>query len=558
MHTFNLGNWLVRTAMISVGFYLVATSWTASAAPALTIDQEQWIEDHLQSGDLIGLVVVSIDRDSEQFFSFGHTSAKDTRAPNESAQFEIGSITKAFTNLLLAELVTRGKLDYDTTIADVMTDLEFENPDIGRITLLELATHTSGLPRLPANMILSDNADPYADYDTAALRTGLQSARPGQELSKTYAYSNFGMGLLGHLLGIVEGGGYVKALKTHVLMPLGMETANFEDGEALVPGHHAGQRTSNWHLNALAGAGGLRASGLELARVFRPWLTEGTNALHHDVSADLEIAAATDTRYMKVTRVWHVVEVGDVRVFWHSGGTGGYRSFVGFNPSTGQGRVVLSNTDYDVTEFGLGLLAVERPEVAAAAQNHTGDGQDTYSDYHGHFAITPGFVLSIFQLRGQLVLQATGQQPVPLASSGEDRFNVSYVDAQLVFERDESGTVQRAILHQNGQIMPAERVDAPATIRTFTENEIEIDEDTLSIYEGEYDLAPGTLITVTRDGSKLLVRLEGQPKVRVFPFETDRFFYKVVNAQLTFNRKNGEIVSLTLHQNGIDQIVPRR
>lgn len=547
-------SWCISSRVTLMVLLLTAISWTASAT--LTIDQEQWIEDGLQSGDLIGLVVVSVDGDSEQYFSFGRTSEKDPRAPNESAQFEIGSITKAFTNLLLAELVAKGKLGYDTTIADVMTNMEFENQDVGRITLLELATHTSGLPRLPANLVPGNQLDPYADYDTVALRTGVQSTRAGQTLSKTYAYSNFGVGLLGHLLGVTDGGGYEQALKTHVLKPLGMETATFEDGEMLIPGHHAGQRTSNWHFTALSGAGSLRASGLELVRVFQPWLTPGTNVLRHDVSADLEIAAPTDNSYMKITPVWYVMEDGDNRVFWHNGGTGGYRSFAGFNPVTGQGRVVLSNTDYDVTEFGLGLLGIERPRLAEESRGRAGNDVEDFSEYHGHFALAPDFVLSVFQLRGQLVLQATGQQALPLAPSGEDRFNIRSVDAQLVFERDNSGTVQRVILYQNGQVMPGDRVDAAITIPVYSE--IEIDSGTLNIYLGEYDLAPEYVIEITRDGSQLIVRLTGQQGMPVFPFETDRFFYKAVNAQLTFNRENGEIVSLTLHQNGTNQTARKR
>jgi len=130
------------------------------------------------------------------------------------------------------------------------------------------------------------------------------------------------------------------------------------------------------------------------------------------------------------------------------------------------------------------------------------------------------------------------------------------VDAQLSFERDASGAVQRVVLRQNGNTMPGKRVDAPLAARTFTE--IDIDPSVLSDYTGIYKLAARVLFRVTEKNGQLMVRLTDQGTPRVFPFEQDRFFYKEVDAQLTFSRENGEVVSLTLHQNGLSQIAPKK
>ena len=348
-----------------------------AAEPAsLTAKQGQKIRAHLDNGDLVGLVVVSVTGDSVVHRSFEQVSIDDSDEIIASSQFEIGSITKAFTNLLLAELVAKGVVRYDTAVADVMTDVTFDNPAVGEVTLLQLATHTSGLPRLPANLISQDPSDPYKDYDVEALYEGVKTTRAGQQLNQQYAYSNFGAGLLGHLLGAADGTDYERALRAHVLEPLGMTTATFDDTESPVPGHS--MQTANWHLQALAAAGALRASGVELAKVLQPWLSPGFDSLQHDYSADLVVAASAGGN-ISISPVWHVVGADDSMVYWHNGGTGGYRSFVGFNPVTGKGRVVLSNSRFDVTQMGLQLLAAEPLERGQVRQNKS-SGTATTTD----------------------------------------------------------------------------------------------------------------------------------------------------------------------------------
>jgi len=387
-----------------------------AAAAQLTHDQLQTIQRHLNDGDFIGLSVVSVVGASVEQRSFGRASVSHAGEIAATDQFEIGSITKVFTNLLLAELVAKEVVSYDTAIAELMTDVAYENPEVAKITLLQLATHTSGLPRLPANMLSDDPADPYKDYDVAALREGVKRTRAGQRLNKQYAYSNFGAGLLGHLLGVADGTAYEQALQSHVLDPLGMTTATFDNTRNLVTGHHEGRPTSNWHLDALAAAGVLRASGSELAKVLQLWFSDDFNALQHDPAADLVLAASAGGN-IGVTPVWHVVGKGDDTVYWHNGGTGGFRSYLGFNPVSRSALILLTNSEFDVTKLGLQLLKAA-PVTRGGDSESSSTGRETdFSDYYGHFAITPTFVLSVFDLNGQLVVQATAQPPLRLATT---------------------------------------------------------------------------------------------------------------------------------------------
>ncbi|MCF6263411.1 MAG: serine hydrolase [Xanthomonadales bacterium] len=496
------------------------------------------------------MVIAGIKGDTVELYTYGKMSVKDPRPPGADSQFEIGSITKVFTNLLLAEMVAKGTLFYDAKLAELLPGIEFTNPAVGQITLQELGTHTSGLPRLPANLKMSNPADPYQDYSAKDLLDAIKTTRPDQELQKVISYSNFGVGLLGYLLGQADNSTYFEALEKHILKPLGMTTITTADTKLLLPGHSAGEIVANWHSDSLAGAGALRSNASQLARLFVPWLSQNPNKLVHNTSADLEIVTTSDNQ-PSVSRAWMVLGNNENKIYWHNGGTGGFSSFAGFNPSANEGWIVLSNSSYNITDFGISLFT-DPPTQASASP--TTVNQD-FSDYFGFFAISPDFVLSVFARQDKLYVQATGQAPLQIAVSGEDEFTLLSVDAQLVFKRNAAGTVIQAVLHQNGQIMPAPRVAEDTSIQRLTE--IKVDEVILNTYTGSFELAPGAVFQVKLEKGQLMVKLSGQTWLPVFAYDKDKFFYKAVDAQLTFNREESKVVSLTLHQNGANQTAPK-
>ena len=229
----------------------------AAASPTWSTDVEKWINAGLESGERVGGVVATIDPSGVSYHPFGRRSVASADTVNQGTRFEIGSITKVFTNLLLAETVAAGEVSYETNLSEVLPELDFSNPAVGEVTLQELATHTSGLPRLPANLLPQDPANPYAEYDADQLLDGLATTRESGRLAKRYAYSNFGVGALGYVLGKVDGRGYETALNERVLAKLGSHTLTVgcSDGDAV--GHADGSDTSYWDLASLAGAGGL-------------------------------------------------------------------------------------------------------------------------------------------------------------------------------------------------------------------------------------------------------------------------------------------------------------
>jgi CubicO group peptidase (beta-lactamase class C family) len=214
----------------------------------------------------------------------------------EAAIFEIGSVTKVFTTLLLAEMVGRGEVGLDDP-AQKYLPAGVRMPKWGRedITLFHLATHTSSLPRLPGNLLLDalrerflasqasslppgnlwktikQQANPYANYEVSDLYAFLSGCKLKRPIGSHVEYSNLGMGLLGHILGLVAGQSYEALVSVRILQPLGMNdtaiTLSPEQAERLAPGHNVlGQVTANWDMPTLAGAGALRSTAGDMLR----------------------------------------------------------------------------------------------------------------------------------------------------------------------------------------------------------------------------------------------------------------------------------------------------
>lgn len=214
-----------------------------------------------------------------------------------------------------------------------------------------------------------------------------------------------------------------------------------------------------------------------------------------------------------------------------------------FDPTHQQGIIMLINeTAYDPTSAAVIHLTAALNEERAADEL-------PLSDYLGHFALNPSFSISFTERYGNLQAQATGQPPFPLSPSGEDEFNVPAVGAVITFHRDDEGQVQSMTLDQGGVQQTGQRVPAAIVPRQFTA--IEIDASVLSDYHGQYQLTPAMVFTIRSEGDQLMAGLTGQPEVAVFPYEKDKFFYKVVDAQLEFQRDDsGRVTGLILNQNG--------
>jgi CubicO group peptidase (beta-lactamase class C family) len=329
------------------------------------------------------------------------------------------------------------------------------------ITLEHLATHTSGLPRLPNNMRPKDPRNPYADYTPKQMAAFLSSHElrrvPGE-----YEYSNYGMGLLGHVLARKQGTTYEKLLIDRIAKPLGMSdtciSLNDEQRKRLAPPYDSSLTPDkNWDIPALAGAGAIRSTVDDLLKFLKAGIAGDQEPVAKALRMAFEKRHTMDDG-MAIGLAWHIARDGITR--WHNGMTGGYASWVSIVPSMKAGVVVLSNTaSGKVDQLGEQLTRVACGMKVEPPKKRTEVKVDpkVLEAYTGVFAITPQFALTITAEDGKLMVQATGQSKSALFPESKTKFFLRVVDAQITFVPDKNGKVNELILHQNGIDQKAKR-----------------------------------------------------------------------------------------------------
>jgi D-alanyl-D-alanine-carboxypeptidase/D-alanyl-D-alanine-endopeptidase len=447
---------------------LMTLGTTAQAEPLSATDDEileiltERIDEQKQS---VGIVVGITDAGGQRVVAHGRLAKNDPRPVDGNTVFEIGSVTKVFTALALADMVERGDLRLDAPVSQLLPkSVVIKQADAGKpITLRHLATHMSGLPRLPDNLIPADDSDPYADYDVAKLYAFLSSHQPIRQPNDEHEYSNLGYGLLGHGLALQSGLSYEALVRERIAIPLGMAdtaiTSRPEWQGRRATGHDAGlQSTSDWDLGALQGAGALRSTTNDLLVFLQAAMGRKPSPLAPAFATMLATRLPLGDGGAEQALGWVISGSGERQIVWHNGGTGGYRSFVGFRPSTGVGVVVLSNTatEAGVDDIGVHLLDREKPLLPAPVQRVAITLDPTvYDAYVGTYRLAPDFDLTVFRDGNRLFAQATGQGRIEIFPEAEHRFFAKVVDAQISFEAPAGARSARLTLHQNGRDSPA-------------------------------------------------------------------------------------------------------
>lgn len=421
----------------------------------------------------VGIVVGVIGPEGRRVVSFGGLDNGSPKVLNGDTLFEIGSVTKVFTSLLLADMAQKGEVALTDPISKYLPPGTKVPERNGRqITLVDLATHTSGLPRLPTNLKPKDLANPYAEYTVAQLYEFLASYQLTRDIGSQYEYSNLGGGLLGHILALRAGQDFGALIINRVTGVLGMQSTSIglspELAARLAVGHDAQlNAVDNWDMPTLAGAGALKSSTNDMLTFLAAALGYTKTPLAPAMAAQLALRRPTGIPGEEVALGWHIVTNKGREIVSHDGGTGGYRSFLAFDPKARTGVVVLANaaTNAGVVDIGLHLLDPKSPLLTDAAfappKEHKEVPVDAklFDGYVGNYQLGPNFVLVISRDGNQLFLQASGQPKFPIFPEGPKDFFLKVVDAQLTFETDNQGKATSLTMHQNGQNVPAKRIN---------------------------------------------------------------------------------------------------
>ena len=420
-------------------------------------DIDKILEERLKSEPIGSAFSVAVVNETEtKFYNVGKTSKQvNAKATDENTVYEIGSITKVFVGILLAEAVRRGEVKLDDPISKHLPSNVITPKFNGKeITLLDLTTHHSSLPRLPANFAPANNANPYADYSVKQMYEFLGEVKLAKEIGSEYAYSNFGVGLLGHILSLNAKMPFETLVKSRILEPLGMNSTAIvlspQMKANLAFGHDAeGKPTSNWDLDALAGAGALRSTASDMAKFIAANLGLTKPPLAASL-AEAQIMRRTGERpSQKIGLGWHADPLSGRQLVFHGGGTGGYVTLIALDREKKTGVFVATNSTSKSDDIAAHILEIGFP--LRKIRQSVSFNENILEKYVGEYQLAPTFSIVITREGKQLFGQATNQPKFELFGEKEDVFYLKAVEAQITFSKDEQGKVVSLTLKQGGR-----------------------------------------------------------------------------------------------------------
>jgi CubicO group peptidase (beta-lactamase class C family) len=362
-------------------------------------------------------------------------------------------------------MAQRGEVRLDDPVAKYLpAEVKVPQREDRAITLADLATHTSGLPRMPANFRSRDPTNPYVDYTAPQLYEYLSSHELTRTPGARFEYSNTGLGLLGHALARRAGVDYEALVEARICRPLGMASTRIALGPELrarlATGHDADlSPVANWDFAVLAGTGALRSSANDLLTFLAANLGSTGSPLAEAMRAMLSVQRPTGF-FLGSALGWTVDTRGGAEIVWKDGGTGGYRSFIGYVAQAKRGVVVLSNATAEIDDIGLNLLD-SRFRLAAPPHypREAAVAASVLEAHVGRYELRPNFVMTVTREGERLFSQVTGQQRFRIYAMSERKFFYKVVEAQLTFETDGKGRSIALVLHQNGVNHRAKRAD---------------------------------------------------------------------------------------------------
>ncbi|MBU1375592.1 MAG: beta-lactamase family protein [Alphaproteobacteria bacterium] len=407
----------------------------------------------------VGMVVGTISPKGRRIVAYGGLDAGGPPVTGATL-FEIGSITKIFTSLLLEDMVLKGEVGLDDPVSKYLpADVRVPTRNGKAITLRQLATHTSGLPRDFTHIKAQRLEDIYAGADEAQLYKLLNSYELSRDPGAEWSYSNLGVGLLGVALSRRTGEDLPTLIRQRITGPLKMPATTMDvtaiPKGRLAIGHDADLRpTAPFPMGpAVAGAGAIRSSADEMLNLLEAELGYRRSPLAAAMSGMLS-EDRPGMAGMRQALGWMTLDTPSGRIVTHSGGTIGQRAFTAFNPTTRQGVVVLSNSEGVAGADDIGLFVIAgvpvrplppappprdprqpRPEVALTAE--------AAAPYLGRYRFSRSITTVVGYEAGRLTLQSIAADKagpaVPLVFHGGGAFSLTMGDADLAFQLDAAG-----------------------------------------------------------------------------------------------------------------------
>lgn len=365
-----IGIAIVIFTLIFVGlfFYIKYKTTNIEDKKNLEISIDKQANKFVTDGNAYGLVVGVVKNDKVYFKGYGTTEKGKTILPDSTTVFELASTSKLFTTITLQLLVDNGELRLDDKIQTLLGD-KIKLPVIAeKTTLQHLATHLSGFPSLPSSFIakMTDETNPYKNLATQDIYDYLKTCEEKQT-EGTFEYSNFGMGLLGHLLELKTGVKYEELVKDRLLNKLSMNqtfvTIDSTNKSKIIQGFNEnGNPAPIWIDSVLTGAGSFLSNGSDMLKFVKANLNENATPISRSLIAShkQQLHGETGLGWILPSSIDKLL--GNKSIVWHSGMAGAYASFIAIDKVNNYGLFVLSNKSIDVTKLGMKLTASVRTQ----------------------------------------------------------------------------------------------------------------------------------------------------------------------------------------------------
>ena len=420
-----------------------------------------------------GIVVGALGPDGPRFVAGGTGVAAKV---DRDTLFEIGSISKVFTALILADMVNKGEVSLDDPAAKYLPAGHHMPTRNGRqITLRDLSTHRSGLPRMPDDMGRADGVDdPFADYSEAKLLAFLDRYQLTRDIGAQWEYSNLGAGLLGYLLGRAAHSDYETLLAKRVTGPLGMKdtmvTLKGRNADRLAPPFDRYMRPAKrWDLTLFAPAGGIRSSAADML-IFAKAVLDPKSRIAAAVKTTTSQRVPGGSPQVEQALGWQIVHPRpDRELLLHDGQTGGYQSILALEPARNRAVVALANSQVapEPVDIALNILigtpVGPTPAVPPPPKIHTEISLpvEALDKFVGRYDLGPGFIIAVTREGAALKVlreNAPGGHALPVYPEAPLAFFWKALDAEIRFTMDASGAVTGAEISQAGKSFPGKRI----------------------------------------------------------------------------------------------------
>ncbi len=422
----------------------VASAWTVPSDEAI----RALLAERMKANG-VGIFVGIVSPEGRRLIAYGRSGTPDARPLDGDTVFQIGSVTKVFTTLLLSDMVRTGEVKLDDPASKYLP-AGVKMPQNGPpITLADLATHMSGLPSMPTNFDLSAIPNPVEAYSPADLNAFLSSYSPDRQPGARYEYSNLGVSLLGRLLASRAGQPYEQLLKERVLGPLGMTSTSIlvspDQARRLAPGHDRYlQPVDTWEMATLPASGSLRSSANDLLAFLEACLGYRSTPLSAAIQIQREAVRRPFPAGVQLLGWSERVSQG-VTIVGHDGGKEGYRAALVFDPASRVGIVILANARTDDTPIALAayLLTGRRLGAAPAAPKSAWIevSLNLLDAYAGRYALASGNTIRIGRRDNHLLMDMPGAGVTEFYALSPTEFRSNTSDETLRFRSSTDGSI---------------------------------------------------------------------------------------------------------------------